>query len=243
MPAAGWLCHTMRLILLSMLLFALIGARVAGAAGGDLLWQVIDAQDGKQEATAAVSDDQGNLIVTGYQYFPGGDDEFWTVKFTRDGTVAWQAPFAGGAGKAMALAVDGNRDVIVVGYVWNGISRDIQTVKYSGATGLVLWQHALDGAVHGSDVGTSVAVDSLNNVYVGGNSQNGAGKDAYLLVKYAASGPDLSGNPLWQKTWNSGANGPDQLAALAVGSDGVASSVRARSRCCRSGCSASTCSE
>jgi len=203
-------------------LFVAGGTELAAAAGGDLLWQLTDAQSGKQEAIAAAPDDQGNLIVTGFQDLTGGgDDEFWTVKFTREGTIAWQTPFAGQSGKSQAIVVDSNRDVIVTGYVWNGTNRDIQTVKYSRATGAMLWQHTFDGAAHGNDIGTSVAVDSLNNVYVGGNSQNAVGKDTYVLIKYASSGPDQFGNPLWRTYWNETANGPDQLASLAVGSSGV----------------------
>ena len=112
-------------------------------------------------------DGSGNVIATGYRNLDGGtNDDYCTVKFKADGSgVAWRAVYdrAGGSDKAVAVAVDGANNVVVAGYAWNGLNFDVHTIKYDGATGAVLWQHTYDGAAHGSDIATSVAVDPLGN--------------------------------------------------------------------------------
>lgn len=195
-------------------------------AGGDIVWQSGDAQAGKQQALASTVDSQGSVIVTGYQNTTGDtNDNYYSVKFKADGSgVAWRASYdkAGGSDQATAVAVDANNDVIVTGFVWNGLNKDIHTIKYSGATGAVLWQHTYNGSANGHDVATAVAIDSLNNIYVTGTSQNSAGNDDILILKYSPAGPDQSGNPFWQITYNGPAGGAEQALSIAAGSDGVA---------------------
>ena len=209
------------------ILFAVIGPLAkAHAAGGDAVWQARDAQQGKEEALASAIDRSGSLVVTGYRNVDGGsNDDYYTAKFRSDGSgVVWRATFdkAGGGDKGVAVAVDGDNNVIVTGYVWNGLNTDIHTIKYDGATGAVLWQHTFDGAAHGNDVATSITVDSLNNVYIGGYTQNAAGNDDFLLLKYGPSGPNPDGTPPWQLTYNGAAAGPDRVNAVAAGPGGVA---------------------
>ncbi|WP_243689515.1 hypothetical protein [Geotalea toluenoxydans] len=65
-------------------------------------------------------------------------------------------------------------------------------------------------------------MDSLNNVYVGGTTQNASGNDDLVILKYSAGGPDPDGTPLWAVTYNGTAEGADQLYSLAAGIDGLA---------------------
>ncbi len=200
---------------------------MALAKGGDTLWGVADSQAHRQEALASVVDSTGSVIVTGYRNIKyDTNDDYWTVKFNTDGSIAWRAVFdrAGGSDQAMAVAVDSNNDVIVTGSVWNGQNKDIYTVKYNGITGAIVWSDLYNSPANGNDVGTAIVVDSINNVvYVGGYTQNAAGNDDYLLVRYqnpviGPANPPLS--PVL--AYNGPANGLDRIASISVGANGVA---------------------
>lgn len=198
----------------------------ANAAGGDLVRPATSdtPQPGKQEAIASVVDSAGNLIVTGYQNLAGGtDDDFWTVKFNADGTIAWRRTYnrAGGGDQATAIVLDSEDSVIVTGFAWNGNNYDIYTVKYSSA-GERLWYHTYNAPAMGNDFATGIAVDNLNNVYVCGHIQTASANEDYVILKYTVNGPNAEGNPLWVATWNGAANGADKPASIAAGVGGVA---------------------
>ena len=215
-----------------LLLFAFAGQ--ARAAGGDTVWQSADAQAGKQQALASTTDSAGNIIISGYRNLTGStNDDYYTVKFKADGSgVLWSAVYdrAGGSDQVNDVTVDANNDVIVTGTVWNGINLDVHTVKYCGATGSgscggknggeVLWEQTFNGTANGNDGGTVVGIDPNNDVYVGGYSQNSAGREDYLLLKYPAAG----GAPLWQVRYSgpAGYPGTNKISSLAVGPGGVA---------------------
>ncbi len=212
--------------LLAALLFAVTNG---WAAGGDLLWQLGDSRTGKQESLAAAQDSAGNVILAGYS--TEASEDIYTVKLAADGSgVLWSALFdrAGGIDRATAVAVDHNDDVIVAGFVDNGVSIDFQVIKYCGVTrsgvctaGQVLWQHTWDSPNHGDDFATAVGVDALGDIYVGGYTQGTGGSDDFLLIKYKENGPAPDGSPLWQQTYNGPAGGEDRIMALAVNDTGV----------------------
>jgi len=216
----------LRLCRNSLLALLLLLPCIASGAGGDIIWEHGDYQAGKQEARASVVDGNGNIIIAGYQNLADStNDDFLTVKMAGDGSgVLWRALFdkAGGADQATAVAVDSGNNVIVTGYAWNGVNNDIRTIKYDGATGAVLWQHSFNGAANGQDISTSIAVDALDNVYVGGYTQNASGSEDYLVLKYGPAGPNPDGTPLWQATYRGTAPGANKVASIAAGGNGVA---------------------
>ena len=220
---AGMVLRKIQLLLFIPLGFFLLSTGIAFAKGGDVVWQHADPQAGKQDPSASVMDNDGNIIITGYQNVTGGmDDDYWTVKFRADnGGVAWRASFnkAGGTDRAAAVAavVDANNDIVVTGFVWNGNNQDIHTIKYSGATGDIVWQHTYNGAASGNDTGTAVAVyDSY--VYVGGNSQNANGHNDIVILKYHLNGT----SPAAEVIYNGPANEADLLEAIAADATGFA---------------------
>ena len=222
-PHRTWL---RRLTMAAALAVSLGGTAPAYSAGGDIIWQRSDALAGKQEAKAMAADSGGNAVIAGYQSISGGiNDDYYTIKMKADGSgIAWRAAYdnSGGQDQATAVVVDGNDNVIVTGFAWNGLNNDIHTIKYDSATGAVLWQHTLNGAANGNDVGTSVAVDGLNNVYVGGYSQDAAGNNSYIIVKYAPSGVNPDGSPAWTTIADGAVTGINRVNSITAGNGIVA---------------------
>lgn len=225
-----------------VLLCSAIALPAYASQGGEILGQKGDTSPGKQEAAATVMDKAGNVIVTGYSDPSGSNKNYYTVKFNSSGNgVLWAATYdSGQEDRATAIAVDSNlpdNNVIVTGYVWNGTNNDIYTMKYNGADGTPAagWAtpRIYNGTANGNDVATSIAVDSFNNVYVGGYTQTLNGDD-YVIIKYTSGGTlDTTFNPGGTApampgvvTYNGSANGTDWLLSIYVlstgGSPGVA---------------------
>jgi len=211
----------------SVVLFVLVACFVGlppslvRAAGGDLLGQFGDTLAGKQEALAGAVFSDGRIVLVGYTT---GED-YRTVCLKADGSgVLWSATFdlAGGNDRATAVMITGDGNVVVSGQAWNGSNYDIHTIKYDGNSGAVLWQHTFDAGYNGSDYARALAVDALDNVYVGGVSQGAGGNEDFLLLKYPPSGPTAEGKPLWQRTYDGGVGGNDGVVAMVAGTDFVA---------------------
>lgn len=192
------------------------------AAGGAPEWQYRDAQPGSQTAMAAAVDPvTGEMVITGYTDSNG--DDFYTVKINAAGDgLAWTAPafdINGGEDRAVAVGIDSEGNVIVLGHVTNSSNNiDFYTVKYNGATGAVIWAKTYGGTSNGDDFAVALAIDYLNNIYVGGFTPGSNGKDDCLLIKYS---PD--GSRMWVKTYNNdAANDHDRITAVTAGPDGVA---------------------
>ncbi len=197
---------------------------MAHAKGGDTVspFPAIDVRAGLQYAKAMAVDSTGNIIVVGYMN-SGSSNDYLIAKFKADGSglAAW-APVSYGSGGddvATAVAIDSADNIIVTGYVWNGVNNDIHTVKYNGATGTVLWQHTYDVA-GGNDTATAIAVDSSGDIYVAGYSFNGTRRDDFLVVKYPSGGA----TPVWTELYDDTAypNNDNRIQSIYAGSGGFA---------------------
>jgi hypothetical protein len=132
----------------------------------------------------------------------------WTNRYNGPGN-GWD--------QAIAVAVDGDNNVIVTGSSpGSGTYYDYATIKYS-SDGVPLWTNRYNGPANNVDEALAVAVDSGNNVIVTGYSTgSGSGYD-YATIKYPSAGA-----PLWTNRYNGPGNGDDYANAVAMdGSNNV----------------------
>jgi uncharacterized delta-60 repeat protein len=167
--------------------------------------------------TSMVTDNAGNVYVTGYSYGSASNYDLVTIKYNTNGVRQWLAKYNGpgsGADIANSVFVDGAGNVYVTGYsdalTGNFIDNDATTIKYS-PSGAQLWVARYDGGIQRSDAGAMVKVDASGNVYITGSTtvRNGAySRNDYLTAKYNSAGVQL-----WKATYN----GPGNLDDAAIG--------------------------
>jgi uncharacterized delta-60 repeat protein len=191
-------------------------AKYAGVDGAPLWEKRYDGPaHGNDYAAALAVDGGGSVVVTGSAFSGAGGMDAYTAKYAAaDGSLLWEKRHHGAANsydEAVAVAVDGNGNVVVTGSSYNGTNDDYYTAKYAAADGALLWENYYNGSANRYDYAAALAVDGNNNVLVTGSSDNETDSD-YYTAKYAAA----DGALLWEKRYNSPGSGDDDAQALAV---------------------------
>lgn len=152
---------------------------------GNLLW--VNRTSG--EVNDMAIDAVGNVYVTDNKFTANSDYE--TIKYNTNGVLQWDAQYNGAANKSdqsAAIALDLLGNVYVTGFSVNEHNTaDYATVKYD-ANGVQQWVAIYNGPADKDDLPQDVGADIFGNIYVTGRSQNAASDNAYLTVKYNASG-------------------------------------------------------
>ncbi len=164
--------------------------------------------NGYDDATAIITDNYGNVYVTGLSV-QGGAADYATMKYSSSGSLLWLVTYNGpgnGIDQSYAIAVDNSGNVYVTGESFgNGTDDDYATIKYN-SSGSLVWAVRYNGPGNGSDWAFSLAVDGQGNVYVTGKSF-GSGTDAdYATIKYNSNGV---------QQWVSRYNGPGSYIDIA----------------------------
>ncbi len=134
--------------------------------------------------------------VTGNSYEGVYGNDIITIKYTPTGETEWVRGFNGSASSndnGTGICVDALGNVYVVGSVQN-LNRgyDIVVIKYN-SSGTQLWfREYYSFNIVASDMGTAIAVDAFNNIYVTGYTTNTDGYTDIFTGKY-----DDAGNTLW----------------------------------------------
>jgi uncharacterized delta-60 repeat protein len=195
-----------------------------GAGGGDFLiakynssgtiqWQRILGGTSNEIGNSVAIDSLDNVYVLGETNSSGaGQTDFLIAKYNSSGTIQWQRVLGGtGNDNGYSIAIDSSDNIYVLGEtISTGAgSRDFLLAKYN-SSGTIQWQRVLGGT--SVEQGYSVAIDSLDNVYVLGNTiSTGAGDFDFLLAKY-----NSSGTIQWQRVL--GGAGRDKGYSIAIDS-------------------------
>jgi hypothetical protein len=146
---------------------------------------------GSNVPVAIVTDGSGNVYVTGYSN--GGETgiDYATIKYNSSGDSVWVKRYNGPGNEsdyAISIVLDGSGNVYVAGYsTGNGTNFDYATIKYNSA-GVQEWVARYNGPGNYYDVASSIAVDSMGNVYVTGSSGDNTSMFDYATVKYNSDG-------------------------------------------------------
>ncbi len=141
--------------------------------------------NGIDEAESVVTDNFGNIYVTGRSQGSTSGFNYATIKYDSDGNEQWQKRYGtSGNNEAKEIVIDDQGNTYVTGYATIGGSFDYATIKYS-PDGDELWVKNYNGPDNSLDQSNAIAIDNFGNIYVTGVSVgNGSGYD-YATIKYS----------------------------------------------------------
>lgn len=197
--------------------------KVDGATG-ETLWRSAyagDAAGGRNGGIALAIDSSGNVIVTGFSTDTVGGQNIRAIKYNgTTGVEIWNVAFDGpghGADAGYAIALDSAGNAFVTGASFDSAvtQNNMRTIKFSAATGAIIWSVALDGtAANSADAGNAIGVDAGGDVVVTGTTQDAVGGANARTVKYSGA----TGTELWNNFFN-GDGGPfsqESVNAVAI---------------------------
>ena len=222
------------LSLAALLLFALTShAQVPGA-----YWANPGRGNQDEKAQAVAVDGEGNSYVTGWYsgtitfgatvLTASANYDIFVVKYDRLGQVVW-ARTAGGAGddEGFGIAVDGQGNCFVTGYITGAAMFDGLTLPGSASRDIFLASYDTDGTARwvcsggggGLDQGLGVAADAAGNSYITGYITGDATFGSTVLQSYGnkdilAAKYSPTGALIWAH--NGGGLGDDQGKGIAV---------------------------
>ncbi|KKN35179.1 hypothetical protein LCGC14_0786310 [marine sediment metagenome] len=130
-------------------------------------------------------DSSDNICITGYKQV--GNRQMYLIKLNNSGSLLWDVTWGGtGWEDGRAIAIDFFDNIYVTGRgPGPGSSVDMFIIKFD-KFGSILWEKTWGG--YGNDFGKGIAVDSANNVYVGGFTYSYDYRGDNFLIKYKSNG-------------------------------------------------------
>jgi hypothetical protein len=156
---------------------------------GALLWQTnYNGADSLDDVANAVRVDlSGNVYVTGYTTTSTGKKDIMTVKYNSSGVQQWIDTYndtLNGNDEGKGIVLDASLNVYVTGYDSTAIDHtDYYTIKYNNS-GTEIWNKRADGDAHLDDKALHIAIDTLGDVVVSGQSRRLDGNLEYKTIKY-----------------------------------------------------------
>jgi len=180
---------------------------------GNYKWNCTWGEKIFNRATGLVLDSSDNIYITGYtQNYDSQSADVYLLKYNNSGNFQWNRTWGStNTDFGKVVIIDSSDNIYIAGSTqsFGEGGYDIFLVKYN-ISGTMLWNHTWGGSQW--DSCSEVALDSSNNIYIGGYTKSfGAGWDDMCLVKYNSSGTQL-----WNRTWGGG--NPESCNAIILDS-------------------------
>ena len=137
-------------------------------------------------ANSVQVDASGNVYVTGYTTSSTQKRNMMTIKYNSSGTSQWNVTYndtLNGNDVANSLVLDASNNVYITGYDSTKINgTDYYTIKYN-SSGTQQWSIRADG-YELEDKATDIALDTLGNIIVSGESKKTNGTYEYKTIRY-----------------------------------------------------------
>jgi uncharacterized delta-60 repeat protein len=157
-------------------------------------------------ANLSLSNGRGVAVApSGNIYIVGNISDYMLIaKYNNIGTIQWQRSLGAvsSAEEGWGIAIDPSENVYITGYSNNtvGQANNVIIAKYN-TSGTIQWQKQLAGTGTKNDYGTSIVVDSSENVYV--TTYSNAGSATFDFVTFKLNN---FGNMSWQRSLGNSAS-------------------------------------
>jgi len=163
---------------------------------GNELWNTTFDSGTYDYAWDIISDSRDNVIVFGFNWTTYGDLQdlnihFQVVKYDKDGVEQWNLTYHNDINNYPGgITVDSNDCILINGGYGNLYEVDFScwTLKLD-SDGLEIWNQTFNEDI--ITIGSDVAVDSNDNVVVGGMSASFFGQ-GYIVIRYDSNGNKIS---------------------------------------------------
>ncbi|MEX1192950.1 MAG: S8 family serine peptidase [Brumimicrobium sp.] len=153
---------------------------------------------------ASVTDDMGNVYMTGSTINSSNNHDILIQKFDPDGGLLWQETFNGAANlddMSADIFVDEGYNVFITGTSIENVSNDhdLVVLKYN-SDGIFQWSSYYDngGSPTPEDYGTSITGDNNGNIFVTGSSFGANSTSDYVTLRFNA----VNGDQLWETRYD-----------------------------------------
>lgn len=183
---------------------------------GNLVWSrnYDGIAHGNDTVRSLFVDPQGNSYITGCSQGRKSIYDAVTIKYDSEGNVAWERRYKENlffSSFGCDITVDKNHNVYVVGSSFENNYHKSLLLKYS-ADGILIYKATAMGSSGQWGEGTCLTLsEDMNFVYVGASIFDDVGQYNFRILKY-----DLSGNLVWEKTYDGPAHGNESLTCIGV---------------------------
>lgn len=141
----------------------------------------------------------GNVVITGRSVgTPATAEDMILLNYNgSSGALIWERRYDGGNvqyDEGKDVATDNLGNIYVTGYSYNtGSNNNYITFKYD-SLGAMQWLIKNNGPANNSDQAFSMAVDTIGNIYITGQSKGSGTNDDYNTIKYCQLQVTVSGD-------------------------------------------------